>query len=163
MLVIYRKFGDVIFSQLKELYWESIQTAAKESSSNEFDHGAYLDAEQDFYLYLKDVFFRISGAYCAVWQENGMLYSAARMEPYKDGYLLSALETHPNHRRQGYATKLMRSILEQMPDQKVYSHIHKKNFASARVHEDCGFRIHSDMAVFLDGSASSSSNTWIYP
>ena len=111
-------------------------------------------AEQDFYQYLKDCFFPTFGAVYAVWMEENEYISALRLEPYKDGFLLEALETAPKHRRKGYAVKLIRAVLAQMPDQRIYSHVSKRNVPSLAVHEKCGFRKISDSAIYIDGSVN---------
>ena len=146
MLYMARSLGELNFSQLMEVYIEGTQ--------------GLLQAEQDFYQYLREVFFATPDDVYAIWQENGRYVSALRLEPYKDGLLLAALETAPEHRRKGYAEALIRSIL---PDSgKVYSHVHKRNRPSLRLHEKCGFRRISETAAYLDGSVNDRCCTLCY-
>lgn len=112
-----------------------------------------LMAEQDFYQYLRECFFPTSGAVYYIWEESGNYVSALRLEPYRDGLLLEALETMPTCRNKGYATTLIREVLKHRPE-KMYSHISKRNPSSIRTHEKCGFRRISDHAVYADGSVS---------
>ena len=90
----------------------------------------------------------------AVWEENGQYISAVRFEPYRDGILLEALETAPEHRGKGYAAKLVCAALLQLQLQKVYSHVSKKNTASLALHERCGFVKVLDYAAYIDGSVN---------
>ena len=84
-------------------------------------------AEQDFRQYLDEVFFRTTDAVCAVWEEKGNYVSALRLEPYKDGLLLEALETHPDQRMKGYAAMLISAVQQHLESVKIYSHVSKCN------------------------------------
>lgn len=140
MLFIARSMKELNFSQLMAVYAES--NGQKEEGM--------LAAEQDFYQYLRESFFKTPGAYYAVWLSEGKYVSAFRMEPYKDGVLLEGLETVPNQRRKGFAQMLMCAVLPR--EKKVYSHVSKRNIPSLKVHEKCGFRRISEQAVYIDGS-----------
>lgn len=152
MLHIAKNLRDLNFSALMEVYMEGNREKA-ESDFPEVstEQGIYL-AEQDFYQYLREVFFRTPGAIYCLWQENGRYLSALRLEPYKDGLLLEALETSPEHRRKGYAEVLMREILP--GSGKIYSHVHKSNIPSLRIHEKLGFCRISESAAYIDGSVN---------
>lgn len=119
-------------------------------------------AEQGFYQYLQQVFFRTPGARYLIWDENGHYVSALRLEPYRDGLLLEALETAPRHRQKGYAVKLMAAALQYAGNVRIYSHVGKKNTASLRTHEKCGFHVISDYAVYADGSVDERCFTLLY-
>lgn len=120
-----------------------------------------LSALQDFYMDT-DGFFKEPLAYYCVWEEKDEYVSALRIEPYKDGWLVAGLETVPNQRNKGYAKALLSGVLQQMPENvTVYSHIEKGNAPSIAVHTACGFCIHLEHAVFLDGSVSEKSYTFI--
>lgn len=113
--------------------------------------------EDNFYQFLTG-FFRIPGAMYAVWSEGDRYVSALRLEPWKDGLLLEGLETLPEMRQRGYAKELIRAVQKAICVQdgvKIYSHVSKKNTASLRTHESCGFQIVSDYAVYVDGSVNS--------
>lgn len=155
MLHLARNLNELNFSSLMNVYIEGNLEKAEEGLS-------LLQAEQDFYQYLHDDFFRAPGAVYCVWQEAGCYVSALRLEPYKDGWLLEALETAPEHRRKGFAEALIRQILQLPQYGKIYSHIHKKNTASLAVHEKCGFRRISESAVYISGSVNSRACTMCF-
>lgn len=142
MLKIVKKLSQLNFAELMRVY-----------SPNS------LQAEQDFYDYLRRDFFRQEGVFYAVWEEDGVYISALRLEPFRDGLLLEGLETRPERRRQGYAKNLLSQVLNETK-KPVYSHIHKKNAASQAVHMVCGFVKIQNCAVYIDSSADSRCDTW---
>ena len=103
---------------------------------------------------MNEVFFRTPNAVYAIWEEDGKYISALRLEPYREGLLLEALETAPIYRRQGFAEKLMLSVLDKFSDTKIYSHVSKRNLPSLRIHEKCGFRRILEYAAYIDGSVN---------
>ena len=144
-----------------EVYADS--NAEKASDWPNLPHGYALTlAEQDFRQYLDEVFFRTSGAICALWEESGKYVSVLRLEPYKDGLLLEGLETHPDHRKKGYAAKLVTAVQQQLGSVKMYSHVSKRNTASLKTHEKCGFLQISDHAVYINGSVDYRCCTLLY-
>lgn len=165
MLILARRFREISFGQLMEVYMESnlIQSRAH-YPDDPYRHGL-LEAEQYFYTYLCDVFFKTPGALYAIWEEKGKYVSALRLEPFKDGLLLAGLETHPDHRSRGYAERLIQEVqnrLTELGTAKLYSHCDKSNTASLHVHQKCGFQILSDYAAFIDGSINRRAVTMVY-
>lgn len=165
MVRLYHKLYELDFAGLMQIYIEANRENGSELYSEESASMQLALAEQDFYAYLHDVFFKIPGAVYAVCEEAGLYVSALRLEPYEDGLLLEALETRPDMRRKGYAKKLICEVLRTLPEGKnvpVYSHVHKKNVPSIRTHESCGFRKIKDYAVYVDGTVSSWTVTMCY-
>ena len=119
-----------------------------------------LRAEQEFYQYLQECFFPTKDACYALWTVGGKYVSALRLEPYQDGLLLEALETAPGQRRKGYAADLITAVLQMVGETKVYSHVSKRNTASLRTHEKCGFHRVLEHAVYADGSVLTTSCTF---
>ena len=154
MLIIAEKLRLISFSSLMEVYIEGNLEKAKEDFSYEPEVLGLRHAEEDFYHYLSACFFKTPGAKYAIWEEHSRYVSALRLEPYKDGLLISALETAPDHRRKGYATLLLKEVLSTL-NGKVYSHVSKTNIASLKTHEKCGFHRIEEHAVYLDGSVNS--------
>lgn len=165
MLRIFCSLKDINFSKLMSVYEEGNLENAKEFYPNLEPNVALINAEQDFYAYLRDIFFVTSGAVYAVWEENGDYVSALRLEPYCNGLLLEGLETSPVHRRKGFAATLIQSVLAYLSLQEnclVYSHISKWNVASLRTHESCGFKRIQEYAVYIDGSVRKDSCTLLF-
>lgn len=158
MLYIAHKQSELNFEQMMEVYEEGNRENAESFWPDLSAHEQMLRAEREFYSYLQEDFFAVKGAYYAAWVDDGCYMSMLRLEPYQDGLLLEALETRPDSRQKGYATKLMQAVLQQ-ETRKIYSHVSKHNTASLRTHEKCGFRKILDHAVYIDGSVSANSVT----
>lgn len=162
MLIIVKKLRDLNFGALMDIYRESNQENAEAFYPDLSEGERLIRAEQDFYTYLEDCFFKTPGAQYAVWEQGGIYVSALRLEPYQDGLLLEALETAPRERRKGYAQALVeavQSLLIRQGGERVYSHVNKRNAASLAVHKRCGFQIVLDYAVYADGSVMTNSYT----
>ena len=165
MLKIYVHLGEIDFTKLMDVYSEGNCENAKDRYPNDGINLGILKTEQDFYQYLREVFFHEDGAVYAVWEEKGMYISALRLEPYADGLLLTALETYPEFRRNGYAKKLIEAVLLALKDKDVtvvYSHINKRNVASLQTHISCGFQRISEQATYIDGSVTRTSCTMAF-
>lgn len=165
MLTIIKSMRELSFGKLMEVYTEGNQENAADLYPGLPEGQRLLRAEQDFWQYLNEVFFRTPGGVYCVWQEGGVYVSALRLEPYHDGLLLEALETAPGHRKQGYAAMLIRAVQEWLAGQgrvKVYSHIGHRNAASIAVHQKCGFRKVLDHGVYADGSVTNRAGTYLF-
>lgn len=162
MLTIIKTMKDLDFRQLMSVYEEGNRENGAEFYPDLSEGQQILRAEQDFYQYLRECFFKTQGAFYALWLEGEKYISALRLEPYQDGFLLEALETAPDHRRKGYAGKLIQAVQSLPEIGKIYSHVHKKNTASLKTHESCGFRRILDHAVYIDGSVQTNSSTYCY-
>lgn len=154
MLIVARKMRDIAFGKLMAVYQEGNLENGAERWPDEPEGRQIALAEEDFYHYLQQVFFKTESAVYLIWEEKGRYVSALRLEAYRDGLLLTALETHPQMRKRGFAEKLVKAALEYAGDMTVYSHVSKKNVASLRTHEKCGFRKVLDYAVYADGSVN---------
>lgn len=165
MLKLFFLLKEMHFGKLMEVYTEGNAENAVDRYPQDEHFVGMLKVEQDFYQYLKTDFFCADGAFYAVWEENGAYISALRMEPYKDGLLLEALETHPTYRQQGYAKKLVSAVLDFLSSgeyQRVYSHVHKRNIPSLKTHMTCGFQKISEQATYIDGSVTQKLCTLVY-
>lgn len=162
MLKIIRTMKKLDFAALMEVYAEGNQENGRDQWPGEPAGQQLLLAEQEFYQYLRECFFPTEGAVYFVWEENGKYASALRLEPYRDGLLLEALETAPAMRRNGYAAALIRAVQSEVPGKKLYSHVSKRNVPSLRTHERCGFHKILDYAVYADGSVMHNHVTLLY-
>ncbi len=160
MLLIYRKMLDIDFSQLMDVYSETISQLGRRDYPDLDEFERRFLTEQDQYQYLLDCI--SCGVICAVWSSEGRYGAALRLEPYNDGYLLTALETAPGMRRKGYAEALVRGVLNAFPNSPIYSHVSCSNKASNALHKKCGFSQYLDYAVYLDGSVTTQAVTYVY-
>ena len=161
MLYIAEKLRQLNFGQLMALYEEGNRENGAIFFPKVSPSEQLLLAEQSFYQYLREDFFTVPGAKYCIWVQEGSYLSALRLEPYDDGWLLEALETKPDQRRKGYAARLIQAVLARS-EGKIYSHVGKKNTASLRTHEVCGFQRIREQAVYIDGSVSMDSCTLCY-
>lgn len=147
MLLVIDRPTQLRFGELTKVYAESLPNG---------------DAQQELYAYLRQEFFTRAGDRYCIWEEEGSYISALRLQRYKDGLLLDALETRPSYRRRGYARKLVEAVMEATRGEKLYSHIRRDNRASRALHEACGFRKCLDCARLADGSVSPHYATYCY-
>lgn len=162
MLTVAKSLRQLRFSDLMAVYAEGNRENGEELYPHLPPEEQILQAEQDFYAYLSDCFFRTAGAAYYLWSDNGRYVSALRLEPYQDGLLLEALETHPDHRGRGYAKALINAALAEAECDKIYVHISRRNAPSIAAHTACGFQKILDHAVYADGSVLHTSDTYRY-
>lgn len=162
MLILCKNLHQLHFGELMEVYQESVGENGAEFYPRLSAAEQILQAQQDFYAYLRqDYFSREEDVYC-IWEEKGRYLCALRLERYQDGLLLEALETRPEFRRQGYAEMLIRTVMETLDPDRVYSHIGHRNIPSQAVHRKCGFVKIADQARYTDGSVDSRCGTYLY-
>lgn len=165
MILWFRSFSEMNFDALMAVYEEGNRKHGMQRYPDVSEAEQLLYAEADFASYLTDVFFRQKGAAYCILADGDTYICAARIEEYKDGVLLTALETKPDCRASGNGKILLTALLEHCAlcgNLPVYSHVDNKNVASMNLHLGCGFRILKDSARFLDGSVSTDSKTLIY-
>lgn len=158
MLLLFDSPGCLDMNQMTKVYRESIE---KERG---FDFGYGSQPLQDFEDYWRYEFFSVLGASCAVWELDGNYVSVLRLEPYRDGLLITGLETAPEYRSKGMATNLLSDVIQRLKAAgggRLYSHVERRNKPSVCVHKSCGFCLLTDHAVFLDGSVSQSYDTYV--
>ena len=164
MLLLIHNISDLRFSELMDVYRESNVLSGSELYPNVTSEIQLLNAEMDFYHYLRSVFFLQPDSFYAIWEAGGQYRAALRLEPYTDGMLLCGLETAPEARRQGFATTLIEAVIPYLRESNIdtiYSHVSKTNIKSLAVHQKCGFQILKDHAVYSDGSVYHNSYTMI--
>lgn len=161
MLLIAKSLRELDFRQLMDVYEEGNRENAGQQYLQLPEGQGISEVEQDFYAFLKAEFFSVPGAFYATWTVDRRYVSALRMEPYRDGWLIEAVETKPDCRRKGYASSLMKAVFDVLQVGKVYSHIHKKNLPSQKLHEGLGFRRCADRAVYIDGSVNDRCATYL--
>ncbi len=152
MLICAEAFQELDFDALMDVYLEGNRENGEDLYPNEPPERQTELAKRDFGYYLRESFFTQDNACCCIWSEDGAYRSSLRLEPWQDGLLLEALETHPEHRRKGYAKKLISAVLKKLPEgTRVYAHISKQNTPSLTTHRVCGFYKLLDYSVDTDG------------
>ena len=147
-----------IIKSMSELQEEQLLSVYSGSNMNEKEERSFLD-------YLCEDFFRQRDGYYCLWTVDDVYKSALRLEPYRDGLLLQALETAPDARKKGYGFSLVKAVLEHCGNTKykcVYSHVEKHNRSSLNLHRKCGFQKLADSAVLLDGTVTTNFYTFCY-
>lgn len=147
--------------RLMEVYVEGNRENGADNWPEESTERQLQLAEEVFQDYLCLDFFATPGAVYDIWVVDTHYVSALRLEPYKDGLLLEALETAPAFRRRGHGEALMRAVLARQQG-KIYSHVHKGNAPSLALHKKCGFRRTSETAAYIDGSVNDRCCTMLY-
>ena len=164
MLKIITNIKELDLEQFFSIYKESSFEVGREEYPRYSEHQQLAFAEENLLEYIRNDFFCQADAFSAIWVTDGFYRSALRIEPYRDGVLLHALETAQSDRRKGYAFELVLAVLQYLQAKNcktVYSHIAKRNKPSLRLHEKCGFSKFSDSAVYLDGTVTQNSCTMI--
>ncbi len=157
MLIVFQAMNQINFGQLMDVYEETNHIRGEEEYPNLFPEERRVRIEQNLYAYIRENLYAQKNGFCCVWAPEGRYVAALRMEQYKDGWLLTALETDPAARNKGYGKALVNAVLTYMAEQgasAIYTHVNKQNKASLAVHYACGFQRLLEYAVFLDGSVS---------
>lgn len=104
---------------------------------------ALRQVEAGFLDYLRADFFSRPGSSYWVLEEEDVWLSAVRLSRIREGlYYLEALETHPAHRRQGCAVRLLGAVCDALKKRgsfRLCDCVGVQNLASRRTHERCGF------------------------
>ena len=114
--------------------------------------------EAGFLDFLKNDFFSHEGNCYWVLEVDGSWVSAMRTSKLEAGlYYPEALETRPDCRRKSYASRLLTGVLEALKTEgpfRMCDCVSKKNIASLKTHEKCGFRIVSEKGFdYLSGES----------
>ena len=105
--------------------------------------------EEEFLSYIREDFLKIEGNAYYILEADGVWVSALRLYRVKKGlYYIEALETHPDLRKRGYASMLLKLVTESLREKedsfRVRDCVRKRNLPSIRTHLKSGFRIVSD-------------------
>ncbi|MBE6982684.1 MAG: GNAT family N-acetyltransferase [Ruminococcaceae bacterium] len=162
MLKLIDSLRELPFGRLMGVYGEGNRKNGAEHYPHLSENLQILEAEQDFYAYLQ-TFFRQKDSYYALWYAEDKLVSALRVEPYADGWLIAAVETHPACRNLGYAKLLLTEVCGHLVSNgkvPIYSHIGKDNLPSQKVHLHCGFREILPYSCYADGTVNDYCHTY---
>ena len=135
--------------KLMDVYSESNYENTDYFFPDEADKEAAVQrVEAGFLDFLKKDFFNRADATYWILEINGIWVSALRTCKIREGlYYLEALETRPDHRRQGYGSILLSCVEDALKKDgpfRLCSCVGKKNIASLKTHEKCGFQVVSE-------------------
>ena len=93
-----------------------------------------------------------------VLEADGRWVSALRLTKLDNFYYLEALETAQQHRKQGYAHKLIDEVITLLRSRgnvTIRSNVHKENIPSLATHKKCGFVVDEENGInYLTGTQS---------
>lgn len=159
MLLKIIKYCDLDERKLMNVYAESNYENTDYFYPEDVDKSKALKkVEAGFLDFLKNDFFEKNEATCWILEENGAWISALRTCSIQKGvYYLEALETCPEQRQMGYGSLLLSNVLDELKKEGsflLYDCVDKKNTASLKTHEKCGFRIVSEAGYdYLQGES----------
>lgn len=104
--------------------------------------------EAGFLDFLRTEFFSREGNVYWIQEENALWVCACRISAIRPGlFYLEALETRPDCRKQGCASRLLAGVLAELKRDgpfRLCDCVSKRNRASLKTHEACGFSIVSE-------------------
>lgn len=149
MLLTLTDLHELDCSQLMAVYREAnLENAAYFEPEARDSDQAVRRCEDQFWAYLQDEFFTGPGRVYWVLEQNGLWVSALRtteVEPRR--FYLEALETHPDYRRQGFATELLRAMQQSLAANgpfEIRDCVRRTNLPSVRAHLNAGFVVAAD-------------------
>lgn len=145
MILTIRSFAELDGEKLMQVYAESNRENVDYFFPGAADRAQALrQVEAGFLDYLKKDFFSAAGSEYRVLEEGGAWLCAVRLSRVREGlFYLEALETHPAHRREGCAKRLLLALIGELEARgpfRLCDCVGAGNVPSLRAHESCGFR-----------------------
>lgn len=135
---------DEMYRMVHEIYAEGNRINAKwRNPELENLTEAIKEEETSFMNFLKAFMSTAQNSYY-ILEIGGQWVSALRLTRIEDFYYLEALETAEEHRKKGYAAKLILKVIALLKKQGqviIRSNVAKTNPASLATHKKCGFTI----------------------
>lgn len=149
MLIEIKEWGSVNERKLMDIYHESNMENKDYFYPDIADKDdALRKVEQDFLNFIRSEFLDGRNRYM-VLEDNGLWVSALRLHWIKECfYYIEALETHPDYRKMGNASRLLSQVLDRLKEQGsfiVCDCVDKGNEASMSTHLKCGFVLVNDI------------------
>ncbi len=152
MLIEITSYDSLDTRKLMDLYAESNIENADYFYPNMANKSAALAlVEEGFLKFLKTDFFMRPNSTYYILEEEGTWVSALRLSLVEDHdcsrYYIEALETRPKSRHKGYASKLLKEVIETLKHKGSFilcDCISKHNGPSLKTHIKCGFQIASN-------------------
>ncbi len=151
MLIEFGKMDEQeMHRMVREVYPEGCIENAREKYPEREDLTEAIREEEDYFVGFLKRFMENERNQYYVWEVDGKWVSALRLTKLAGFYYLEALETAPEHRRNGYAAKLIDEVLAMLKTHggvTIRSNVNKSNEASLATHKKCGFRIELENGV----------------
>lgn len=149
MLVTITEYQELDARKLMDIYSESNYENTDYFFPDEPNKDvAVRKAEDGFLEYLKNDFIEQAGASYWILEKEGVWVSALRLNRITSGlHFLEALETRPDQRGKGFAALLLSGVVDSLKKEgpfRLCCCVGKKNTASLRAHEKCGFQVVSE-------------------
>ena len=149
MLLRIKKYSEINERKLMDIYAEGNLENVEYFYPEETDKNIGVKKVEGFLEFLKNKFFNKEDATYWILVENEVWISAARTCFIKPEIIyLEALETIPNERNKGYASKLLNELIGALKKEgkfRLCDCVSKKNIPSLKTHEKCGFKIVSEV------------------
>lgn len=152
MLIEITSYNDIDTRKLMDLYMEGNMENVDYFYPNKADKDAALSlVEENFLKFLKTDFFERPISTYYILEEDGVWVSALRLSLVEDfqcrRYYLEALETRPDSRLKGHASRLLDEVVANLKAKGSFvlcDCVSKRNEPSLRTHLKCGFQIASN-------------------
>lgn len=145
MLLVLQSPDELDVPKLLAIYQESSQENCQKMFPAETFTASLEQYEAGYTAFMREEYFAKPGRFWMVETTDGLWASALRLLPLEEPntWLIGALETHPEHRRKGYAARLITNAIRFMEEAHgsitLLSGVGKRNTASLQTHLRCGF------------------------
>lgn len=134
-----------MYRMVHEIYIEASYEIAKEKYPELEDLTEAIREEEYYFVekFLGKFLSKHENTYY-VLEEEGQWVCALRLTKLDGFYYMEALETAPEQRQKGYASKLIKEVIKfvkQNGETSIRSNVNKTNDASLATHKKCGFEI----------------------
>ena len=167
MLLILRSPEELDVPKLLAIYRESTLKHCQGMYPSETFAASLERYEAGYAAFMREEFFAKPGRFWMVETVEELWVSTLRLLPLDEHntWMIGSLETHPDHRRKGYAARLLtdtiRFLEETHGEIVLLSGVRKHNTASLRTHLRCGF-IREKETWTEDGETSDRTCTMAY-
>lgn len=156
MLRIFQQMNEPeMYRLVREIYPEGCIENASDKHPELTDLTDAIKEEEDYFVEFLKRFFKQEQNTYYVLETNAQWVSALRLTKINDFYYMESLETAPEHRKNGYAARLINEVityLSQYGPVMIRSNVNKKNEASLATHRKCGFTIEEENGInYLSG------------
>ena len=148
LLVYHEMLKEEMYRMVHDVYIEASREIAKENHPELTDLTEAIKEEERYFVEkFLGKFLSMNKNTYYVLEEDGAWVSALRLTKLDGFCFMEALETPPEHRKKGYASKLIREVIRHLEENEkvvIRSNVRKTNRASLATHKKCGFVIEEE-------------------